>query len=143
MKKKYVASLLSLCMLLTSVNPAVLASETPVLDAVVEEGIQEQDAEENVNDETEIEEENDVILDEQVYADSDSAEEEIVIDEPEYSEDDQISEYANEEESAMVTQASDGYTQLKSAPDIEYKYDENTKTLYFKCVDGVMDADIY
>lgn len=144
MKKKYVASLLSLCMICTSISPMVYASETAdlsaVSDTVFEEELEEEYVENNTEDMSEAKQEDSDITDEEICVESDDSEEEFIIDESEYA-DPQISEFMNEEnESAITTYASDGYTQLKSAPDIEYKYDENTKTLYFKCADGVKEA---
>lgn len=144
MKKKYIASFLSICMICTSISPTIYASETADLSAVsdvtFEEETQKNDIEENIDDIAETELENDVIADEDVYGGT-NADEEIIIDGSELDVDNQISEYANEEnESIISTYASDGYTKLESAPDIEYKYDANAKTLYFKCADGVKEA---
>ena len=145
MKKKYVASLLSLCMICASISSMVYASETAdlstVSDAVFEEELEEEDVEKNTEDTSEAKQEDSDITDEEICIKSDDAGEEFIIDESEYNADPQISEYMNEEnEAAIATYASDGYTQLKSTPDIEYKYDENTKTLYFRCADGVKEA---
>lgn len=131
-------------MICTSITPTIYASETVDLSAVsdvtFEEEIQNDDIEENIDDIAETELENDVIADEDVYGGT-NADEEIIIDGSELDVNNQISEYANEEnESIISTYASDGYTPLKSAPDIEYKYDANAKTLYFKCADGVKEA---
>ena len=145
MKKKYVASLLSLCMICTSITPMVYASETAdlsaVSDTVFEEELEEKDVEKNTEDMSEVEQDDSDITDEEICIESPDLEEETIIDESEFNAGTQIAEYLDEEsESITATYVSDEYTQLKSAPDIEYKYDENTKTLYFKCVDGVKEA---
>lgn len=136
MKKKYVASFLSLCMIFTSLNPVVLASDAVELSTVsdvdyLEE--EQEDVEEVINDSV------DQNIDSEVLDESpiDVNENEVVIDEPENVSDD-IAEFSDEKTESLITtyEANDGYTALTENDHILYKYDEKNTTLYFKLANG-------
>lgn len=136
MKKKYVAFFSSLCMIFTSLNPVVLASDAVELSTVsdvdyLEE--EQEDVEEVINDSV------DQNIDSEVLDESpiDVNENEVVIDEPENTNND-IAEFSNENAESLITtyEADDEYTALTENTNILYKYDEKNTTLYFKLADG-------
>lgn len=140
MKKKYVASFLSLCMIFTSLNPVVLASDAVELSTVsdvdyLEE--EQEDVEEVINDSV------DQNIDSEILDESpiDVNENEVVIDEPENVSDD-IAEFSDEKTESLITtyEANDGYTALTENSKILCKYNDTEKTLYFKLADGVKEA---
>ena len=157
MKKKYVASLLSLCMICASFCPAVNASETDVLssvsEALLEETIEEADDDE-MADTLEAEQESEIVSDEDTYeeqdceiiSDTDVYDEletvEMIIDESDYDADDQNTNFANEAVDTNNTDPTKGYIPLTNATSIEYWYDVDNSTLYFKCAEGVKEAQM-
>ena len=140
MKKKYVASFLSLCIIFTSLNPVVLASDAVELSTASDADFleeEQEDIEEVINDSMDQKMDSEV-LDETPI---DVNENEVVIDEPENISDD-IAEFSDENTESLITtyEANDGYTALVENSNILCKYDAESTTLYFKLANGVSEA---
>lgn len=147
MKKKYVASFLSLCMLINSISPVAFASETAdfsaVSDVALEEETEEQIDEETNNDLEEYNEENiDIVLDNNTYLE-DKENSEILFDtEYDESEENNISQYLADEEKTLNDVYEDNDFIPVENSNIQYKYDKNSKTLEFKLTDPTGSKDM-
>ena len=140
MKKKYVASFLSLCMLINSISPVAFASETAdfsaVSDVALEEETEELIDEETNNDLEEYNEENiDIVLDNNTYLEDEENSEILFDAEYDESEENNISQYlADEEKTLMDVNEDNDFTPVENS-NIQYKYDKASKTLEFKLID--------
>lgn len=124
-------------MILSPLTAVSYASETADLSAVSDATfLEEQETEEAVSD-MEMLQDNE-ILDE--FSNNEN-EEEVVFDE---SENDDTAEFLKEDSDMLVAtyedDNNDGYTALTENPDILYKYDDTTTTLYFKLAEGGTDG---
>ena len=128
MKRKYLAVILSLSMAFTAASPVMASSdETQVIEEVSEDMLSEQPD----NDETE------VSLSVEDTSEMNTDEEEDNSEISQFSSNFDAEDFNDGSENALAVgdgeATDDGWTSLNNEASIAFKYDESSKTLYFKC----------